>query len=207
MIEKEHKIQWSVLNELPYWNPIKQLSVDGMHIIENLCKHHSQLIHLTEAEPAVPIGYAFTQTWASATAYLKELEETEKRTTKFAELVHCPTKPEKVDNVIKEIDKLQRTLTRGVPVLPGEELKAGAALEETKKLYEGLCKVSLPALHWICLDLNLSPMYGRSKEWWNAKAQAVPDPPPDHTLAPLRSTDVIAYYGLPCSIKDAPCRL
>jgi hypothetical protein len=46
-----HGVRWSVLWELPYWDPTQQLAVDPMHcIFEGLIKNHvSKVLSLTSA--------------------------------------------------------------------------------------------------------------------------------------------------------------
>lgn len=40
-------VRWSPLWELDYWDPRRQLTIDPMHEIENLAKHHSEMLGLT----------------------------------------------------------------------------------------------------------------------------------------------------------------
>jgi hypothetical protein len=43
-----HGVRWTCLWELPYWDPTRQLVIDGMHcLFENMAKYHSELLGLS----------------------------------------------------------------------------------------------------------------------------------------------------------------
>lgn len=56
----EYRIKDPILLELPYFNTLQQLPVDGMHVIENLCAHQSQhILRITTVEKQPRPGAAF----------------------------------------------------------------------------------------------------------------------------------------------------
>jgi hypothetical protein len=53
----EHGVRWSVMWDLPYWDPTRQLAVDSMHcLLEGIAHHHIRKVLCLTTEPAARAG-------------------------------------------------------------------------------------------------------------------------------------------------------
>ena len=135
-IVKEHGTRYSELWRLPYWSPVSQLSVDPMHcLLENLLAiHFCYNLGLTAANAVLPDPptYAFSHNFTT---------------------IDNPTTnppPGLSGKEARQVGTIHQLLKSAYT--DGEDDDA-----QSSQLQKRLTDKNIPALKFVCDDLNLSP--------------------------------------------------
>lgn len=147
-IFKNHGVRWSVLWELPYWDPTCQLIVDPMHsLFEGVINHHVEVVlsisSMTASAKSPPaFSYEFTQYEKSSTLSLNE-------------------------NEVRQIKQIHKLLTLPIndPEIDGDgdvEMTVGAddIGFDTHGLRQKLRKRVMSALEFVAKSLDVYPSRG-----------------------------------------------
>ena len=144
-----HGIRWSVLWELPYWDPTRQLVVDSMHcLLEGLVQHHSrEVLGLTDAAAAAPtpLEPAFSHDFATHAAD----EPTSKHIARIHKLLTAPIHYHSSENPVEALkEKLRNSSLKALKLVCHGELGVPVTAPSGQRLVRADFAAALVA--WVC---------------------------------------------------------
>ena len=148
-IFKVHRVRYSELWRLPYWDPTRQLVVDSMHcVLEGLVQHHCRSLmglttggtHSEQARPAFKYNFVMArpETMTSQSLSVKEIGQVSAIHNLLVTEVPDSSSPPHVDAFMD-------------------------------KLLESLLRKNLPALKFVCNSLELNPIRSQLSKYDYAK--------------------------------------